>query len=98
MVRNQIWDEKCQQRTVGKEGHQYKQYYVYVLEASLAFQNGMTIPLMSEFLDYTKGDTDRKKQDCEIKAFKRLACRLKKVFLKLSIMLLIDGLYANGPQ
>jgi len=97
MVRNQIWDEKCQQRTVGKEGHQYKQYYVYVLEASLAFQNGMTIPLMSEFLDYTKGDTDRKKQDCETKAFKRLACRLKKVFPKLSIMLLIDGLYANGP-
>jgi len=97
MVRNQIWDEKCQQRTVGKEDHQYKQYYVYVLEASLAFQNGMTIPLMSEFLDYTKGDTNRKKQDCETKAFKRLACRLKKTFSKLSIMLLLDGLYANGP-
>jgi len=101
MVRNQIWDERCLQRTVGKKDHNLKvtrkQYYVYVLEASLAFQNGMTIPLMSEFLDYTKGDTDRKKQDCETKAFKRLARRLKKIFPKLSIMLLVDGLYANGP-
>lgn len=95
MAREQIWEEKCQQSTVGKDDQ--KQYYVYILEASLAFQNGMTIPLMSEFLDYTKGDTDRKKQDCETKAFKRLACRLKKTFPKLSIMLLVDGLYANGP-
>src|SRR2546430_8824550 len=28
------------------------QYYVYVLEANLAFANGMTIPLLSEFLTY----------------------------------------------
>jgi len=65
MVRDYIWSEECQERTVGKENHKYKQYYVYVLEASLAFQNGMTIPFMSEFLSYTEGDTDRKKQDCE---------------------------------
>ena len=44
MVRDYIWSEQCQERTVGKEGHKYKQYYVYVLEASLAFRNGMTIP------------------------------------------------------
>jgi hypothetical protein len=49
MIRDHIWSEQCQERTVGKEGHKYKQYYVYVLEASLAFRNGMTIPLMSEF-------------------------------------------------
>ncbi len=41
------------------------QYYVLVLEAGLAFSGGMTIPLMSEFLSYTQGDTDTKKQDCE---------------------------------
>ena len=97
MVRDYIWSEHCQERTVGKEDHKYKQYYVYVLEASLAFQNGMTIPLMSEFLSYTEGDIDRKKQDCETKAFKRLAKRLKSTFKRLPIMLLLDGLYANGP-
>jgi len=73
------------------------QYYVYVLEASLAFANGMTIPLMSEFLDYTEGDQERNKQDCELKAFRRLAGRLKRCFPRLSILVLLDGLYPNGP-
>ena len=58
-VRDIIWSENCQERSVGKD--KQKQYYVYVLEASLAFQNGMTIPVMSEFLSYTEGDTDTKK-------------------------------------
>ena len=73
------------------------QYYVYVLEASLAFANGMTIPLMSEFLDYTEGDQERNKQDCELKAFRRLAVRLKKCFPRLPILVLLDGLYPSGP-
>jgi DDE family transposase len=97
MIRDYIWSEQCQERTVGKNDQKRKQYYVYVLEASLAFQNGMTIPLMSEFLSYTEGDTERKKQDCETKAFKRLARRLKSTFKRLPIILLLDGLYANGP-
>lgn len=97
MTRDYIWSEHCQERTVGKEDQKRKQYYVYVLEASLAFQNGMTIPFMSEFLSYTEGDTERKKQDCETKAFKRLARRLKSAFKRLPIILLLDGLYANGP-
>ena len=59
--------------------------------------HGMTIPLMSEILSYTKGDTGDNKQDCELKAFYRLASRLKKAFPALKIMLLLDGLYAKGP-
>ena len=74
-----------------------KQYYVYVLEANLAFQNGMVIPLLSEILSYTEGDNKNDKQDCEQRAFKRLAERLKKSFPRLSIMVLLDGLYPNGP-
>lgn len=97
IVRDYIWSEECQERTVGKDDKTKKQYYVYVLEASLSFHHGMTIPLMSEFLSYTEGDTDTQKQDCEIKAFKRLAIRLKSKFKRLPIMLLLDGLYANGP-
>jgi hypothetical protein len=57
----------------------------------------MTIPLMSEFLSYTQGDTASKKQDCELKGFKRLAQRLKREFPHLPIMVLLDGLYPNGP-
>ena len=70
---------------------------MYVLEANLAFRDGMTIPLMSEVLSYTKGDTGNDKQDCEQKAFYRLASRLKSAFPALKIMVLLDGLYANGP-
>ena len=61
------------------------------------FSGGMTIPLMSEFSDYNKGDTAQGKQDCEQIAFKRLAYRLKKAFPKYGFMLLVDGLYAVGP-
>ena len=73
------------------------QYYVYVLEANLSFQNGMVIPLLSEFLEFEQGDMENNKQDCEQRAFKRLSERLKKYFPKLRIMVLLDGLYANGP-
>jgi hypothetical protein len=96
-VRDVIWSEECSEREV-KDGEGTKmQYYVNVLEANLAFPNGMYIPLASEFSNYAEGDTETKKQDCEQKAFKRLAKRLKKKFNRLAIMLLLDGLYPNGP-
>ena len=96
-VRDMPWAEQCLKREVGKGEDTHMQYYVYVLEANLAFADGMSIPLMSEFLSYTQGDTDTNKQDCEIKAFKRLAKRLKQEFAHLPIILLLDGLYPNGP-
>jgi hypothetical protein len=89
---NELWDVSFQQRTVKKGDSHVLQYYVYVVEANLVFHNGMSIPLLSEFLDYQEGDTDLQKQDCE-----RLTERLKKYFPKLRILLLLDGLYANGP-
>jgi len=96
-VRDVLWAEQCLEREVQKGDDTQSQYYVYVLEANLAFRGGMTIPLMSEFLSYTQGDMDTTKQDCELKAFKRLAKRLKDEFSHLPIMVLLDGLYPNGP-
>jgi hypothetical protein len=95
-----LWsDALLQQRISGREeqGEAQYQYYIYVLEASLCLHNGMVIPLMSEFLDFREGDGDRNKQDCEMRAFHRLAERIKKAFPRLPIMVLLDGLYANGP-
>lgn len=90
-------DERCPKRTIqGKT-----QYYVYVLEACLVFPSGMVLPLMSEFLENSpeaeQVSAEQWKQDCERKAFYRLARRLKQAFPKLSIQLLLDGLYAVGP-
>jgi hypothetical protein len=75
------------------------QYYVYLLEAELCFSNGMVIPFFSEFLEYDTGNGNEgeKKQDCELRAFHRLAKRIKKKFPRLRILLLLDGLYANRP-
>jgi hypothetical protein len=96
-ARDVCWSEECQQRTVKKGDRTELQFFVYVLEASLVFRNGMVIPLMSEFLSYQEGDTDSSKQDCEQRAFKRLAARLKSELPRQRIMILLDGLYANGP-
>ncbi|HIL69369.1 MAG TPA: transposase family protein [Verrucomicrobia bacterium] len=104
-TRAELWDEECLERKLRSKTDEKqvpdpepkKQYYVYVLEATLAFHNGMVIPLLSEVLSYTRGDNKEKKQDCEQKAFRRLAQRLKEYFSHLPIMVLLDGLYPNGP-
>ncbi len=75
----------------------FRRLLVYVLEASLAFNNGLVIPLLSEFLEYAMGDTKADKQDGERRAFARLSARLKALFPRLPILLLLDGLDANGP-
>ena len=96
--RDACWAEECQERHVGGgEGEKETQYYVYVLEAVLIFANGMALPLLSEFLRYPDGDVETAKQDCELKAFKRLVPRLKKHFPRLPVVAVLDGLYPNGP-
>jgi hypothetical protein len=95
--RNYQWDEKCLERNVGKEETKTAQYYVYVLESVLILSNGITLPLYSLFLDnedWIKGET---KQDCEQKAFYRLAKKIKKLFRNSRITIVVDGLYACGP-
>lgn len=94
--REYAWSEECLHRKKKGENEQHY-YYVYVLEATLVFPNGLTLPLLSEFLYNSEYEQTKTKQDCELKAFKRLANRIKSHFPKLSIMVLIDGLYANGP-
>jgi hypothetical protein len=98
LVRNGQWQaeqwlERCRETAEGE----HVQQYVYVLEANLVFHNGVTLPLLSEFLSYAEGDPDDHKQDCELKAFYRLTARLKAYFPRLPILLLLDGLYPNGP-
>jgi len=95
--RNEVSPEWLQRNINAGKDSEYTQHYVYVLEASLAFSNGLTLPVLSEFLNYEEGDTDNNKQDCETKAFHRLSQRLKTAFPRLRIMLLLDGLYPNGP-
>jgi len=70
-------------------------YYHSVLEAKLVTPDGFVFSMMTEFIE-NLGENPTK-QDCELKAFYRLAERLKKQFPRLPILLTMDGLFAGGP-
>lgn len=70
-------------------------YYHNVLEAKLVTYDGFAFSLMSEFIENPGHHPT--KQDCELKAFYRLAGRLKRRFPRLPICLAMDGLFAGGP-
>lgn len=70
-------------------------YFHYVLEAKIVTTTGLSISLASEFIE-NDPDRDYEKQDCEQKAFKRLAKKIKKHFPRLPVCILADGLYPNN--
>jgi hypothetical protein len=70
-------------------------YYHPILEAKLVTADGLAFSVMTEFIE-NPGEKPTK-QDCELKAFYRLADRLKQRFPRLPICLLLDGLFAGGP-
>ena len=81
------YNENCLVKNkTDKNGKEYQEYSTYVLEAKL---------VGSEFVENAK--ENETKQDCEIKAFKRLAEKLKKEYPKLKIIISGDALYANKP-
>jgi hypothetical protein len=96
LVRNDFISEEWLERKIKSSDGSKIQQYVYIVEANLTLFNGLTIPIMSEFLHYST-DNDKGKQDCEINGFKRLASRLKKYFPRQKIIILIDALYPCEP-
>jgi hypothetical protein len=71
------------------------QYYHPVLEAKLVTPDGYALSVMTEFIE--NSDPGASKQDCELKAFYRLAQRLKHRFPHVPFCVLLDGLFAGGP-
>ncbi|MBT3353746.1 MAG: hypothetical protein HN402_02400 [Candidatus Scalindua sp.] len=70
-------------------------YTVYVLEAKIVCANGFSISIATEWIrNPEQGTYD--KQDCELKAFVRLAQKIKKLYPRMPILLLADGLYPNN--
>ena len=98
---------KCLFRIHNKKTEkEYTTYHIQILEAKLLLF-GINIPLsiMSEYIENTpetessdkKMSDEKYKQDCERKAFTRLAERLKKQFPHLPICIVADALYNTGP-
>lgn len=82
-------DEQCLQRT-SKKGK--TTYFHSVLEARLITPNGFSISIATEWIENPEGG-EYDKQDCERKGFIRLAATLKKIYPRLPILILADGLY-----
>ncbi|MGM0568878.1 MAG: hypothetical protein ACQESB_06665, partial [Elusimicrobiota bacterium] len=70
-------------------------YYHNVLEAKLVTQTGVVLSMGTEFIENPHKRVT--KQDCELKAFYRLAEKIKRSFPQLKICLLLDALYAGNP-
>ena len=77
-----------------KNGKEYQEYSTYVLEAKLVVGD-MVFSIGSEFVENEEENVD--KQDCETKAFKRLAAKIKKEYPRLKIIIGADALYASKP-
>ena len=85
----------CLKKTYNKgEKDEYSIYYHYVLEAKLVIGD-MVISIDTEFVE--NEDENVEKQDCELKAFYRMAERIKKQYPKLPIIISGDALYACEP-
>lgn len=70
-------------------------YSSSVMEAKLLCPNGFCISIMTEWIINDPENTKNNKQDCEQKAFIRLAKNLKSAYPQLAICILGDGLYPN---
>ena len=94
--------ERCCNKGTDKE---ITLYHRDVLEAKIFFGEKLVASIGSGFIENNGEDRKRQetmsaeeiKQDCETKAFKRLAERVKKRFPRLPILLLADSLYASKP-
>lgn len=91
-------------KVIGKEDYEKYQPYLVkhcgntswfhnVLEARLVTSNGFSLSVATEWIENIESGYE--KQDCELKAFRRLSEKIKNTFPQLSICIVVDGLYAN---
>lgn len=99
-------NDSCLERHYKKGTAEEKvNYHCDVLEAKIVLGEKLIISIASEFIENNGEDAERqqgmdeeeRKQDCETKAFRRIAGKIKEAFPRLPIILLADSLYASGP-
>ena len=72
-----------------------KVWTTYVLEAKIVCFNGFSLSIATEWVK-NPADKEFDKQDCELKAFIRLAKKIKKLYPRLPVCITADGLYPNN--
>ena len=81
----------CDQCLVQERSDGTQRYFHIVLEAMLIARNGLVLPLLS--VPVRNESAGYEKQDCELKAFYRMAPELHRRFPQLRLCLLLDSLY-----
>ena len=92
-----LHDSHWLQRSLGNKDNKKDQQYVYAIEANITLKNGLSVPLLTEYLSMENNQLIRQqsKQDCELAAFERLAERLKTHFPRQKFIVFMDALYAT---
>lgn len=94
--KNDYYLSRCYNK--GEDNELFK-YHRSVLEAKIYFGNNLVCSIASETIEnsdaYVNQSDETVKQDCESKAFIRLAAKIKKKFPRLPIIIAADGLYVS---
>ena len=94
--KNDFYLGRCYNRG---EAEEFMKYHRSVLEAKLYLGNNLLCSIASEPIEnseeYIHQSEEKVKQDCESKAFVRLAEKIRKRFPRLPIILTADGLYVS---
>lgn len=94
--KNDYYLSRCYNK--GEDNELFK-YHRSVLEAKIYFGNNLVCSIASETIEnsdaYVNQSDETVKQDCESKAFVRLAAKIKKKFPRLPITIAADGLYVS---
>ena len=94
--KNDYYLSRCYNRG---ETDEFMKYHRSVLEAKLYLGNNLVCSIASEPIEnsekYINQSEEKVKQDCESKAFIRLAGKIKKRFPRLPIVITADGLYVS---
>ena len=94
--KNNYYLSRCYNRN---EENEFVKYHRSVLEAKIYFGDNLVCSIASETIEnsdaYVNQTDEAVKQDCESKAFVRLAAKIKKKFPRLPIIITADGLYVT---
>ncbi len=94
--KNEYYLSRCYNK--GGE-NEFVKYHRSMLEAKIYFGNDLVCSIASEPIEnsenYIKQSDDAVKQDCESKAFVRLAEKIKKKYPRLPVILTADSLYVT---
>ena len=96
--KNENYLSRCYNKGTENE---FTKYHRSILEAKIYFGNNIVCSMVTETIENSAEYNAKRlseeeiKQDCESKAFVRLAAKLKKHFPRLPICIVADGLYVS---